>query len=48
MSDIRKDDCIILNKCIYGIAQAARQYYKKAIQHLWEAMWTHASTLRKV
>ena len=29
-----KDDCIILNKCIYGLVQAVRQYYKKAIKTL--------------
>ena len=32
MSDVRKDDCIILNKCIYGLIQAAHQYYKKAVE----------------
>ena len=25
MSDVKKDDCIILNKCIYGLVQAAQQ-----------------------
>ena len=34
MSDIEKYDCIISNKCIYGLVQAARQYYKKAIKIL--------------
>ena len=34
MSDIGKDDCIIFNKCIYGLVQAARQYYKKAVKIL--------------
>ena len=34
MSDIESDNCIILNKCIYGNVQAARQYYKKAIKIL--------------
>ena len=34
MSDMEKDDCVILNKCIYGLVQAARQYYKKAIKIL--------------
>ena len=29
MSDVKKDDCIILNKCIYGFVQAACQYCKK-------------------
>ena len=32
MSNIQKDDCIILNKFIYGLVQAAKQYYKKAIK----------------
>ena len=31
MLDIHKEHCIILNKCIYGLVQAATQYYKKAI-----------------
>ena len=34
MSNIKNDDCIISNKCIYGLVQAARQYYKKVIQIL--------------
>ena len=34
MSNVGKDDCMILNKCIYGIVQAARQYYKEAIKIL--------------
>ena len=29
MSNMWKDNCIILNKCIYGLAQA--NYYKKAV-----------------
>ena len=33
MSDVTKDDCIILNKCIYGLVQVACQYYKKAVEH---------------
>ena len=28
MSDIKIDDCIIFNKCIYGLVQTAWQYYK--------------------
>ena len=32
ISDVGRYDCIILNKCIYGFVQAARQYYKKAIK----------------
>ena len=34
MSDVGKVDCIILNKCIYGLVQAAWQYYKKAVKIL--------------
>ena len=34
MSNIGKNDCIILNKCIYALVQAARQYYKKAAKIL--------------
>ena len=31
---IGKDDCIILNKCIYGFAKEERQYYKKSVKIL--------------
>ena len=34
MSDVKKDDCIILNKRIYNLLQAAHQYYKKAVKIL--------------
>ena len=34
MSNVQKDDCIILNKCIYGLVQSARQYYEKAVKIL--------------
>ena len=34
LSDIGTDDCIILNKCIYGLVQAARKHYKKDIRIL--------------
>ena len=34
MANVKKDDCIILNKCIYGLVEAAHQYYKKAIEIL--------------
>ena len=33
MSDVGKDDCIILNNCIYILVQATKQYYKKAIKN---------------
>ena len=28
----RKDDCLILNECIYGLVQGARQYDEKAFE----------------
>ena len=31
---MKNNDCIILNKCIYGLVQAAQQYYKKAVEIL--------------
>ena len=34
MSNSSKDDCIILNKCIYGLVQAARWYYKRIVKIL--------------
>ena len=34
MPNVKKDDCIILNKCIYGLVQAAWQKYKKTIEIL--------------
>ena len=34
MSNTEKNDCLILNKCINGIVQAAKQNYKKAIKTL--------------
>ena len=34
MNNRGKDDCIILQKCIYNFVQAARQYYKRAIDIL--------------
>ena len=32
MFNITKDDYVILNKCIFGLVQVARQYYKKAVE----------------
>ena len=34
MHNVKKDDCIILNKCIYELVQAARQYDKKVVKIL--------------
>ena len=52
MTNANEDDCIALNKCIYGLVQAARPYYKKAIEFLkkWdslEAMQTHSFHVKK-
>ena len=32
MSEVGKDDCIILNKCICGLVQAVRQYCRKPLR----------------
>ena len=34
MNNVGENDSIILNKCIYGLVQATRQYYKKVIKIL--------------
>ncbi len=34
MADAEEDDILALNKCIYGLVQAARQYHKKAVEVL--------------
>ena len=34
MTNVKKDNCIIFNKCIYGLVQAACQYYKKTVEIL--------------
>ena len=34
MKGIGKGECIILDKCIYGLVQATRQYNKKAVEIL--------------
>ena len=34
MQNVGNDNFIILNKCIYGLVQAARQSYKKAVEIL--------------
>ena len=34
VKDVQDDDCIILQKCIYGLVQAARQYIRMAIELL--------------
>ena len=34
MSNVKKDNYIILNKCIYGIVPVACQYYTKAVEIL--------------
>ena len=50
MSNVKKDDCIILNKCIYGLVQATWQYFKKAVENLKSSGFvggTHAFTLKR-
>ena len=32
MADVKKDDSIILNTYVYGLVQAACQYYKKVVE----------------
>ncbi len=34
ITDAEEDDVLALNKCIYGLVQAARQYHKKAVEVL--------------
>ena len=34
MLNVKKDDCIILNKCINGLVLAVMHYYKKAVKIL--------------
>ena len=29
--DVNKEDCLILQKAIYGLVQAARQFWKKIV-----------------
>ena len=48
MKDVSKDDCIVLQKWICGLVQAARQYNKKIVEILRrysssKAISTHAS-----
>ena len=53
MIDMGKDDCIILNKCIYSLIQAEWQYHKKAVKILKKSGFMRgnldpASMLRRV
>ncbi len=34
MTDVKQNEVLALNKCIYGLVQAARQYHKKAVEVL--------------
>ena len=47
MVDVKKDNCIILNKCIYGLVQAARQNYKKAVKILKSSGFVGGSICQK-
>ena len=40
-----KDNCIVSKKCIYGLVQAERQYYKKAIETLKKAGFVGGSVI---
>ena len=44
MSNIKKDACIILNKCIFSHVQAVWQYYKKAIENFKNSGFVRGST----
>ena len=35
-----EDECLLLNKALYGLVQAARQYYLKFISALWKIGFT--------
>ena len=34
--DVEKEDCLILQKAIYGLVQAARQFWKKIVDKMQE------------
>ncbi len=34
MTDVEEDEVLALNKCIYGLVQATRQYHKNAVEVL--------------
>ncbi len=34
MANTKENDDLALNKCLYGLVQAARQYYNKAVEVL--------------
>ena len=34
MVGVTNEDVLLLNKCIYGLVQASRQYHKKAVEIL--------------
>ena len=34
--DVDKEDCLILQKAIYGLVQAARQFWKKIVDNMQE------------
>ena len=40
MQDATKDDILLPTACIYGLVQAARQYYKKVVKILKEIGFT--------
>ena len=38
--DVDKDDCLILQKAIYGLVQAARQFWKKTVDKMQEEVFS--------
>ena len=38
--DVDKEDCIILQKAIYGLVQAARQFWKKIVDKMQEGVFS--------
>ena len=43
MSNVKEDNCIILNKCIYGLSHAACQYYEKGVEILKSSSFVRGS-----
>ena len=40
--DVDKEDCLILQKAIYGLVQAARQFWKKIVDKMQEGGFQHS------
>ena len=51
--DVDKEDCLILEKAIYGLVQSARQFWKKIVDKMQEGglisvKLTHACCIKKM